>query len=99
VAASQLRLTLVLLGLDRWHRLDLDHFGIGLPFMSFSIEWSSDGAWQWAWSFARLTIWRTKFRLDLDLNIWFLGVNLGNWRDFGIYLGPFNIQIETGRLR
>ena len=40
-----------------------------------------------------------KFRLDLDLNIWFLGVNLGNWRDFGIYLGPFNIQIETGRLR
>jgi hypothetical protein len=76
---------------------DLDHFGIGLPFMSFSIEWPSDGAWQWAWSFARLTIWKTEFRLDLDLNIWFLGVYLGDWRDFGIYLGPLNIQIETGK--
>ena len=48
-----------------------------------------------AWTLARITIGRTEFRLEADLNIWQFGVAFARgWRDFGIYLGPLNIQVE-----
>jgi hypothetical protein len=74
---------------------DMDHVSIGVPFLSFCLEWPSDNAWPWTWSLARLTIWKTEFRLGFSLNQWLLGITLSQWRDFGIYFGPLDIQIET----
>ena len=53
--------------------------------------------WQWCWSVARLTIWKTEFRLDLDLNYWSIGLSCVDLDDFSIHLGPFNVQIETDK--
>ena len=51
--------------------------------------------WDCAWTLARVTVSRTEFRLEADLNIWQFGVAFARgWRDFGIYLGPLNIQVE-----
>jgi hypothetical protein len=46
----------------------------------------------------RLTIWKTEFRLDLDLNIWGLEVTCVELDDLGIYVGPLNIQVETDKM-
>jgi hypothetical protein len=54
--------------------------------------------WLWGWGLLRLTIWKTEFRLDLDLNIWGLGVTCVEFDDLGIYVGPLNLQIETGKM-
>lgn len=74
---------------------------ISVPFVSLSIEQieydSSKECWQWCWSLARLIIWKTEFRLDLDLNYWEIGLNCVQFDDFSIHLGPFNVQIETGK--
>jgi hypothetical protein len=76
-------------------------FFLKLPFLSFWFERVrtnfQNEPWQSGWSMLRLTIWKTEFRLDLDLNIWGLGVTCIELDDLGIYLGPFNIQIETGK--
>jgi hypothetical protein len=76
-------------------------FFLTLPFLSFWVERDhtefQNEPWQWGWSMLRLTIWKTEFRLDLDLNIWGIGVSCVELDDLGIYAGPFNVQIETGK--
>jgi hypothetical protein len=74
-------------------------FTLGLPFITLSVESSNEGGepWQWNGSLARLIIWRTEFRLDLDPNIWLIGVMIGSLDDFGVYLGPINLQVETDK--
>jgi hypothetical protein len=73
-----------------------------VPFFCFSVErFQTDYDFDplpWGWSLLRLTIWKTEFRLDLDLNIWGLGVTCVELDDLGVYVGPFNIQIETGKM-
>jgi hypothetical protein len=54
--------------------------------------------WPWGWSLLRMTIWKTEFRLDLDLNIWGIGLTCVEFDDLGIYVGPFNVQIETNKM-
>jgi hypothetical protein len=53
-------------------------------------------SWDLAWTLARITIGRTEFRLDADLNIHQFGVSFARGvRDFGLYLGPaLNVQVE-----
>jgi len=76
-------------------------FALALPFLHLWVEQSesdlSKGPWQWGWSLARLTIWKTEFRLDLDLNDWTVGVGCAELNDFSVHLGPFNVQIETDK--
>jgi hypothetical protein len=40
---------------------------------------------------------RRQCRLDLDLHIWRFGLGVTEPTDFGLYAGPFNIQIETNK--
>jgi hypothetical protein len=54
--------------------------------------------WSWGWSLLRLTIWRTEFRLDVDLSLWGLGFTCVEFDDCGIYLGPLNVQVETDKM-
>jgi hypothetical protein len=72
-----------------------------LPLLCFWLERaqtdSGNEPWSWGWSLWRLTIWKTEFRLDLDLNIWGIGLTCVEFGDLGIYIGPFNIQVETGK--
>ena len=53
-------------------------------------------SWDRAWTLARVTVGRTEFRLDADLNIWQFGVAFARGlRDFGLHLGPaLNVQVE-----
>jgi hypothetical protein len=53
-------------------------------------------SWDLASTLARVTIGRTEFRLDADLNIHQFGVSFARGlRDFGLYLGPaLNVQVE-----
>jgi len=76
--------------------------GLTLPFLNFWIERDDTDyrvkPWQWGWSLFRLTIWKTEFRLDVDLNLWGIGITCLEIDDFGIYFGPLNIQIETNKM-
>ncbi len=76
-------------------------FAIARPFLHLWTEQPegdfSGTSWQWGWSLARLTIWKTEFRLDLDLNDWTIGIACAELDDFSVHLGPFNIQIETNK--
>jgi hypothetical protein len=75
-------------------------FYLTLPFLRFWIERREsdrDEAWPWGWSLFRLTVWKTECRLDLDLHIWQFGLCVIEPADFGLYTGPFNIQIETNK--
>jgi hypothetical protein len=73
-----------------------------VPLMCFWIERAetdySKEPWSFGWSLLRLSISKTEFRLDLDLNIWGIGLTCFEIDDCGIYLGPLNIQIETGKM-
>jgi len=77
-------------------------FSIIVPLLCLWIERSETDynkqPWSWGWSLLRLTIWKTEFRLDLDLNIWALGVTCVELDDLGVYVGPLNIQVETGKM-
>jgi hypothetical protein len=42
--------------------------------------------------------WKLDIRLELDLNIWRVGYAMADIHDHGIYLGPFNVQIEYDKL-
>jgi hypothetical protein len=73
-----------------------------LPLLCFWVERAETNyhnePWSWGWSLLRLTIRKTEFRLDLDLNIWGIGLTCVEFDDLGIYGGPLNIQIETGKM-
>jgi hypothetical protein len=77
-------------------------FFLTLPLLCLWVERAETNhgiaPWSWGWSLLRLAIWKTEFRLDVDLNIWGLGVTCVEFDDLGIYLGPFNIQIETDKM-
>ena len=74
---------------------------VSVPFLSLWVERAetdyNKAPWAWNWSLLRLTVWKTEFRLDLGLNIRGLGVTCLKLDDLGIYVGPFNVQIETGK--
>jgi hypothetical protein len=76
-------------------------FYLSLPFFRLSLERNEsdhlDDSWRWGWSLARLTVLKTEFRLDLDLNIWAIGLSCPALDDFAVHLGPLNIQIETDK--
>jgi hypothetical protein len=73
-----------------------------VPFLCLSVERAepnySKEPWAWGWSLLRLTIWKTEFLIDSDLNIWGIGLTCVEFDDLGIYVGPFNVQIETGKM-
>jgi hypothetical protein len=54
----------------------------------------------WSWSLLRFVIqkWKIELRLELDLNIWRLGYIMADMHDHGLYVGPFNLQIEYNKL-
>jgi hypothetical protein len=54
--------------------------------------------WAFGWSLLRVTVWKTELRLDVDLNIWGIGLTCVELDDCGIYVGPLNIQIETDKM-
>lgn len=54
--------------------------------------------WPAGWSLARLMIWKTEMRLDLDWNIWGIGVSGTAFSDCVIHAGPFSIQVETDKM-
>jgi hypothetical protein len=76
-------------------------FGLALPFLRVWLEGNSDhgsnNSSPWGWSLARLIIWKTEFRLDIDLNLWSVGLACTKFDDFSVHLGPMNIQIETNK--
>jgi len=95
---AKFSLSRLMLGLA-WETAPLSVY-LALPFIGVSVERDdrhSDGAWPWCWSLCRLTVRKTEFRLDLDLHIWQLGLNIPDAVDFALYIGPLNIQIETGK--
>ncbi len=51
------------------------------------------------WTILRITVARLELdlRLDLDLNYWAIGYAAADARDHGLYLGPFNLQIEIDK--
>ncbi|WP_262268637.1 hypothetical protein [Microvirga yunnanensis] len=51
------------------------------------------------WTVVRITVERLKLelRLELDLNFWALGYAAADARDHGVYIGPFNVQIEIDK--
>jgi hypothetical protein len=51
------------------------------------------------WTMIRMTVARLKLdlRLDLDLNYWAVGYAAADAHDHGLYLGPFNLQIEIDK--
>jgi hypothetical protein len=55
-------------------------------------------AWSWGRIQLRLTMCKTEFRLDIDLNISGGGVICIEFDDCAIYVGPFNVQIETNKM-
>lgn len=71
--------------------------GIDLGPVVVSVERASgEGpAWPLGWTLGRLVAGRLEIKLDLDLNIWRLGVVVAASHDWGLYLGPFNIQFES----
>jgi hypothetical protein len=50
----------------------------------------------WGWMLRRIVIrrWKLELRFDVDLNIWLFGYVMADAHDHGIYVGPFNLQIE-----
>jgi hypothetical protein len=76
-------------------------FFLTLPLLCFWVEPArtdySNEPWPWGWSLLRVTIRKTGFRLDVDLNIWGIGLACVEFDDLEIYVGPFNLQIETGK--
>jgi hypothetical protein len=48
----------------------------------------------------RVTIARLRLDvpLDLDLNYWAVGYSATDARDYGVYLGPLNLQVEIDKL-
>jgi hypothetical protein len=76
-------------------------FALALPFLRLWLEHGahegSKGSWRWGWSLARLIIWKTEFRLDIDLNDWTMGLARSEFDDFSVHFGPFNVQIETNK--
>jgi hypothetical protein len=51
------------------------------------------------WTVIRITVERLKLelRLELDLNYWAFGYAAADARDHGVYIGPFNVQIEIDK--
>ncbi len=51
------------------------------------------------WTIVRIIVARLKLdlRLDLDLNYWAIGYAAADARDHGVYLGPFNLQVEIDK--
>lgn len=84
-----------------WHPLrfgiywDDEDWSLLLPFITLTLHRKTNAISR-SWSIARVTVWKTEFRLDVDLNFWMIGIQ-GALDDFGLYLGPFNIQVETGK--
>jgi hypothetical protein len=57
---------------------------------------NDDQSWDCAWTLARVTVTRTEFTLESDFIIWHFGLAFARgWRDFGIYLGLLNTQVES----
>jgi hypothetical protein len=54
----------------------------------------------WSWTLSRIVIrrWKLELRVDFDLNWWQFGYAMADSHDHGIYLGPFNVQIEYDKL-
>jgi hypothetical protein len=76
-------------------------FGIALGPISIGFErnpepYNYDDLPDWGFTLYRVVIKKMKLemRFELDLNIWLVGYSMADIHDHGIYLGPFNIQIE-----
>jgi hypothetical protein len=54
----------------------------------------------WSSTLLRAVIpkWKLELRLELDLNIWKVGYILADLHDHGLYVGPFNLQIEYDKM-
>ncbi len=54
----------------------------------------------WSWTLLRSIIfhWKLEIRLELDLNIWQVGYVMADLHDHGLYIGPFNLQIEYDKM-
>lgn len=81
-------------------------FGFGIGPLSFGVEREEppppryDDLPDWSRTLHRIVIckWKLDVRLEFDLNIWQFGYAMADIQDHGIYLGPFNVQIEYDKL-
>jgi hypothetical protein len=55
---------------------------------------------EWSWTLVRFIIHKCKLeiRLELDLNIWRFGYMMADAHDHGLYVGPFNLQVEYDKM-
>lgn len=53
-----------------------------------------------SWTLFRIVFlkWKLEMRFELDLNIWRIGYMMADLHDHGIYLEPFNLQIEYNKM-
>ena len=80
----------------------VDEDSSGFEIGPLGIDWESNTPAEfsnrslWSWRIYRLAIQplRLDIRFDLDLNIWRIGYLMSAPCDHGLYLGPFNLQIE-----
>jgi hypothetical protein len=107
---AKIRITkkwLAVLGFDlgNWRAgfaFDLDGFAVTLGPISVGVErdeaepYKPGNYLDWSFMLWRLVINQIKLdiRLECDLNFWFVGYAMADLHDHGIYIGPFNIQIE-----
>jgi hypothetical protein len=58
--------------------------------------WAHDAARaaQQSWHLARIIVHRLEIRADLDLFAFSVGIKMATSRDWGLYLGFLNVQIE-----
>jgi hypothetical protein len=77
---------------------DIDGLAIRLGPLNLGFEKDgvTDNFLDWSRTLCRLTIQKLKLelRLEIDFNIWLIGYSMANITDHGIYVGPFNLQIE-----
>lgn len=61
---------------------------------------SYDNLPDWSWTLLRQVIlkWKLELRLELDLNVWRFGYIMADLHDHGVYLGPFNVQVEYDKM-
>jgi hypothetical protein len=66
--------------------------------MHLSCERDGGNYWQWEWTIVRVVIGKQEIRTDLALNNWGVGFVLHETDDWSIHLGPFDIELEYGKL-
>ena len=81
-----------------WWDGDPYSFYVTLPFMHLWCARDGGNYWQWEWTILRVVIGKQEIRTDLALNNWGVGFVMHETDDWSIHLGPFDIELEYGKL-